>query len=193
VVDFDDPRIFNGGQDRGIRPLPAEVNVGGRVYYLALNNTADDAFVFLFKNLGRDRGLQPESTYLLSFTIDITGDAFAAAIGGGGSPATRIYLKARGNTVEPRLQPSSDDFEFVSRLNLDIGGQSQDGASVSVAENIANDINSLTSRPGGPEEFRFRLFRREHTHPVALRTDPSGRLFILVGTDSGFEGITRLY
>jgi hypothetical protein len=193
VVDFDDPRLFNEGRDRGIRQLPDDVGIHKNAYYLALNNSSDDAFVFLFRDLEANQGLVPNQAYQLSFSVDVAGDAFSGALGGGGSPSSSVYLKVGGSRSEPTLMPADPALGGVARLNIDIGNQSQGGTNASVAGNVANDVNPLTPRAGGEEEYRFRLFRREHTHPVAIKTDSSGRLFVIIGTDSGFEGITRLY
>jgi hypothetical protein len=40
---------------------------------------------------------------------------------------------------------------------------------------------------------KFREVRRTHVHPVAVKADAQGKLWVILGTDSGFEGVTTVY
>lgn len=40
---------------------------------------------------------------------------------------------------------------------------------------------------------KFREVRRTHVHPVAVRADAQGKLWVILGTDSGFEGVTTVF
>jgi len=189
-VDFDNPNLFTGfGFARGIRPLPDDVGIAENAFFLSSRNSSDDAFVFLFKALNRDLGIVANARYLLSFTVVLAGKEELGLGGIGGSPSESVYLKVGGSSIEPRLLPAEPG-ATVSRLNIDIGNQSRGGMNASVAGNIANDIEALTPLP---ENFGFRLFRRMHTHPWPIATGANGDLHLVVGTDSGFEGITELY
>jgi hypothetical protein len=63
------------------------------------------------------------------------------------------------------------------------------GTAASVAGNIANGIPCQQALPYSP----FVLIQRSHQHIVNVTANASGELWLLVGTDSGFEGLTRLY
>ncbi len=69
-------------------------------------------------------------------------------------------------------------------MNIDAGSQSDSGADM---------INIGTiGIPGN--EFIYQLIERNNTsHPFTAQTDKSGKLWIVIGTDSGFEGLTTLY
>ena len=46
--------------------------------------------------------------------------------------------------------------------------------------------------PGANYTTRY-TFSRTHEHPTPVTASADGDLWLLVGTDSGFEGLTRLY
>ncbi len=74
-------------------------------------------------------------------------------------------------------------------MNVDKGNQSQSGTAASVAGNIANGIPCEQASPYYP----FALIERSHQHTTNVKANANGELWLLVGTDSGFEGLTRLY
>ena len=57
-----------------------------------------------------------------------------------------------------------------------------------MAGNIANGIPCDSVEPAP-----WVLLQRTHRHPEPVTTDQSGTLWLLIGTDSGFEGTTSLY
>jgi hypothetical protein len=73
------------------------------------------------------------------------------------------------------------------RMNVDIGNQAVGGPAGSVAGDIG------TSSADCRFESPFMSIERMHQHPFVVTASESGDLWLLVGTDSGFEGITRLY
>src|SRR5690606_5061376 len=106
--------------------------------------------------------------------------------GAGGSPADSVFVKVGGIAREPTTR--LDRFGKIE-LELDKGVQAHGGRDMSVAGDLDNGLS-----PGGiAESFRYRVVRRRHTHPQAVRADGQGRMWLLVGTDSGFEGVTTLY
>lgn len=69
-------------------------------------------------------------------------------------------------------------------MNIDKGNQSQGGNDMVVIGNVGI--------PG--DEFSYTLIQRDNMQqPVRVRTDDSGNLWVIIGTDSGFEGTTTLY
>jgi hypothetical protein len=53
---------------------------------------------------------------------------------------------------------------------------------------MANGIES-----NGDEPVPYVSLTVEHTHTFTAQADAEGNLWLLVGTDSGFEGLTALY
>ncbi|MEW4570897.1 dockerin type I domain-containing protein [Tautonia sp. JC769] len=169
--------------DSGIRPLPPEVG-DGTGFLLQGHNRSDDLFMFLKRKLGTADGVLPHQAYEARFTITVASDAPSGAFGIGGAPGESVYLKAGASAVEPL--PVAADGEVW--LNVDKGQQSQGGAAASVVGTIANGQEPVES---GPQPYASLTF--EHTHAVPVRADAEGNLWLLVGTDSAFEGLTALY
>jgi hypothetical protein len=71
---------------------------------------------------------------------------------------------------------------------VDKGDQIIGGRYASVFGNIAN---GRTPDPADAEPYV--TVTRTGTHAFAARSDAAGNLWLLVGTDSGFESLTRLY
>ena len=72
-------------------------------------------------------------------------------------------------------------------LNVDKGNQSQAGASTVVLGNIAVET----------QNYAYTLITRsnstQNAAPFIVTTNSLGELWLIVGTDSGFEGKTTLY
>lgn len=166
----------------GIEPIPPETGLSGNGFLLSGNNHSDDLFMFLKRRLGPEDGLIPDTEYHLHFFLEFASNAPSGAVGIGGSPGESVYLKAGGSTIEPKAV-SVDGF---LQMNVDKGNQAQGGHAASTVGNIANGRS--------PEEPpRYVILRKEHKHPPKIRTDNKGVLWLLIGTDSGFEGTTTLY
>jgi hypothetical protein len=168
-----------------IRPLPSEVGVNGTGYYLQGMNHSDDLFMFLTRLLATDDGVVPGREYRVMFTINLASDAPSGAVGIGGAPGESVYLKAGASSVEPEVYLDSDSYHYL--MNVDKGsGNNGSGTAASVVGNIANGLS-------GEEDPRYISLERKHEHEYSATASPDGQLWLLVGTDSGFEGLTTIY
>ena len=173
--------------EAGLRQLPDMAPRGstGTAFLLSSNNTADDLFTFMKREIRGRAGLLPLQDYRVRYRMRFLSDAPSGCFGIGGAPGESVYLKAGGSAREPKPVRVRADIE----LNLPKGDQAQPGGVLSVAGDVANGIPC--------EEVSFErplplgLVEREVSHIV--RTDRRGHLWLLVGTDSGFEGATTLY
>jgi hypothetical protein len=172
--------------ESGPRALPGEVGPGTG-YLLQGHNRSDDLFLYLKRQLGPAEGVRAGGSYALRYTITLASNAPTGGVGIGGAPGESVYLKAGGSTVEPRAVPGSEGF---LRLNVDKGNQSQGGPAATVAGDLANGQEPV---PGGGDDQPYVTITRTVTHATPVRADAHGRLWLLVGTDSGFEGLTRVY
>src|SRR5512136_2571190 len=171
--------------EAGIRPLPSELGINGTGYYLQGVNHSDDLFMFLKRRLGPDDGVVPGQEYRIMFTIVFASNAPSGAVGIGGSPGESVYLQAGASPVEPEAGIDSDTGYYV--MNVDKGpGNSGDGTSASVVGDIANGLSD-------EENPRYVSLTRQHEHEYTVTASPDGELWLLVGTDSGFEGLTGIY
>ncbi|MFP3898572.1 MAG: PEP-CTERM sorting domain-containing protein [Dehalococcoidia bacterium] len=175
--------------EAGIRPLPSELEMEGTGFYVKGNNSSDDLFMFLKRRLGADDGLTAGQEYRVEFTIVFASNAPSGAAGIGGAPGESVFLKAGACAVEPEahLDPAMDYY----LMNVDKGeGNSGEGPAATVAGNIANGLPAEEVDPG---EAPYVSVERSHVHTYSVTAGPEGELWLLVGTDSGFEGLTAIY
>jgi hypothetical protein len=126
-------------------------------------------------------GLRPQTSYKLVVSVDFATNAPADCGGIGGSPGTSVYFKLGAVNKEPLN--NLDNLEYL-RINLDKGNQAGSGIDMQVVGHIGNTLNCP-----------------DHTYQMKTLTltgfqvtsSADGTLWILLGTDSGFEGKTVLY
>ncbi|CAN5555374.1 hypothetical protein BH09BAC4_BH09BAC4_09900 [soil metagenome] len=157
--------------------LPAPLDTTRKSLMLESMNRSDDAFMFIKKKV---TGLQPNKDYSLLFEIELASKYGTNSVGIGGSPGGSVYLKAGASAVEP-VKELKDGFYS---LNVDKGAQNNDGTAAILLGNIG----------AGDDVTDYKLITRANTDkPFTAKTNAQGELWLLVGTDSGFEGLTTLY
>ncbi len=125
-------------------------------------------------------GLEPNQSYDLKFSIEFATDAAENSVGIGGSPAESVYIKIGATSIEPDKIIDGDNFY---RMNIDKGNQSQSGTDMVVIGNFGN----------GTEDFVYALKILENNQAFTAQANENGELWLVVGTDSGFEGKTTIY
>ena len=185
LAGFSDYSLQTGGLRMlaEVRPLPQEVSAQGSAFYLQSMNRSDDMFMYLKKHVSAEDGLHANQAYRLSFEIVLASDAPSGCAGVGGAPGEGVYLKAGASADEPVASLQLSEIG----LNIDKGQQAAGGADAGVVGNVAN------GRDCDGVNWPYVRVRRSYTHETAVRTDSRGALWLLVGTDSGFEGLTGLY
>jgi len=175
--------------EAGIRPLPSELEIEGTGYYLEGMNHSDDLFMFLKHRLGTDDGVVPGQEYRIKFTIVFASNAPSGAAGIGGPPGESVFLKAGASTAEPEVYLDSDTGYYL--MNVDKGsGNSGNGTAASVIGNIANGLSADEIDMENPP---YVSLKQQHEHKYTVTASSDGELWLLVGTDSGFEGLTGIY
>ena len=173
-VDYD-PSIYE--LESGHGPLPGDLQGNG--IYVQGHNRSDDLFMFLKRQVG---GLVPGATYAVSVSIDLATNVPVGSVGIGGSPGSSVFVKAGASTLEPDTLEDSNGY---LRVNIDKGNQARGGASMVVLGDLAHPQ---------VEDREYRLKTLDGLDiPVSVDADEAGRVWLVVGTDSGFEGLTRLY
>jgi hypothetical protein len=142
--------------------------------------------MYLKRRLRVEDGIVASQTYRVEYVITLASNAASGCVGIGGAPGESVYLKAGASPIEPLSVLQSNGY---LRMNVDKGNQSTGGTAASVAGNIANGIPCEQASPYHP----FALIQRSHQHTTNVRANANGELWLLVGTDSGFEGLTSLY
>jgi hypothetical protein len=169
-------------------PPSAPKGLLGKGLQLAATNRSDDLFMFIKRRLSVAEGIRPDTDYQVSFVLDFLSDAPSGCAGIGGPPGEAVFLKAGASGQEPRVVKVDGYYG----LSVDKGeGNNSSGIAASDAGNIANGIPCCDAQKISPMPFG-RLVRR-HTHAHLVRSSANGDLWLLVGTDSGFEDRTTLF
>lgn len=146
-------------------------------------NRSDDLFLYMTKKLDAAAGVKPNAEYEVKVRFDLATDEADGSFGVGGSPASSVYVKAGVVDRAPAVvKDEADPSAPYYRLNLDKGNQSTDGKDVALLGNVA--------KPNA-EESGFQLKRFERTFKAT--SNAKGELYVLIGTDSGYEGMQTLY
>ena len=171
-----DPEFYELEADH--RELPSGLE--GYGIYIQGHNHSDDLFMFLKKQV---EGLQPNTTYQVTFKVDIATNVPEGMMGIGGSPGESVYVKAGASTIEPLVEEDSTGW---LRMNIGKGNQANGGEDMIVIGNVASPDST------GDGEF---VLKTLDSAGIAFEatTDNEGKLWLIAGSDSGFEGLTQLY
>ena len=163
--------------DSGFRELPE--GLAGNGFYIQGHNRSDDLFMYLTRHVD---GLQPSTGYRVTVEIDLATNVPGGLIGIGGSPGESVYVKAGASAIEPSQEQDSSGW---LRSNVDKGNQANGGTEMVVVGNVSHpDVVG--------DEYRTKTLTNEGS-PLSVTTDANGGLWLIVGTDSGFEGLTKLF
>jgi hypothetical protein len=183
---------FTRGQE-GWQADYADYPVGEEVFYelswgweadkgmfLSGNNHSDDLFMFVKTKV---EDLLPNEEYVVHFELEILTNVPEGLFGVGGSPGESVVVKVGAVSEEPK-KVAVDGYY---RMNIDKGDQGQEGPQVVIIGNLANPAVD-PERPA----YESKLMNNSDK-PVLVRTDDQGALWLIVGTDSGFEATSKYY
>lgn len=166
-----------------IRRLPEEVDSSRFGYFVQSMNRSDDIFMYLKRPLTPAMGLKPDMRYNATIDVEFLSNAPEGCAGVGGPPAEAVTLKAGVMRHEPVPMLVGN---YVD-ISVDKGQQVTGGRDAGVVSHIGN--GRACEDPDGPFVFLHRVYH--HGEDVVSRED--GTLWVMVGTDSGYEGLTQLY
>ena len=163
--------------ESGYRALPAGLDGSGM--YLQGHNRSDDLFMYLKRQV---EGLRPETAYAVTVSLDLATNVPAGSFGIGGSPGESVYVKAGASTIEPL---SEEDVAGYLRMNIDKGNQATEGEVMINLGNVAHpEVTGV--------EYKIKTLHNQGS-PFEVVSDSEGRIWLIVGTDSGFEGLSAFY
>ena len=163
--------------DSDFRELPE--GLAGNGFYIQGHNRSDDLFMYLTRQVD---GLQPLTEYEVNVEIDLATNVPGGLVGIGGSPGESVYVKAGASAIEPSEEQDSSGW---LRSNIDKGNQANGGTEMVVVGNVSHpDVIG--------EEYKIKTLTNEGSS-LSVTTDANGGVWLIVGTDSGFEGLTTLY
>lgn len=153
------------------------IDGAGKGLFLSGNNHSDDLFMGYCKELA---GLEPGQLYTFQVHFRLATNVDGGMIGVGGSPGSSVYVKG-GVAMEKPEQVL--DAQNYYRLNLDKGNQGLGGVDLAVLGNLEKEEGL---RPG---EYEW----KEFSFDARARADAGGRVWLVLGTDSGFEATSSYY
>jgi hypothetical protein len=142
-------------------------------------NESDDLFMFIKRKIS---GLRPNTTYDLLFNVKVASNAPTGAVGIGGAPGESVFVKVGASQIEPKKELDGDMY----RMNIDKGNQDEEGADMI-------NIGHIGVAP--TTTWRYTVITRNNnsSNGFLVTTDAAGEIWLIIGTDSGFEGKTTLY
>jgi hypothetical protein len=160
--------------------LPTNLNSNAtkKALHISGNNHSDDLFMFIKKKV---TGLQPNTEYEVLFNIKFASNARTGSVGIGGSPGESVFLKAGASILEPKKIL----VDGMYRMNIEKGNQSESGEDMIKIGTIG--VAATTT------QFTQIARYNNSSSSFIVTTDDNGDVWLIVGTDSGFEGTTTLY
>jgi hypothetical protein len=175
-----DPMIYE--LDSGWGELPSGLE--GNAIFLSGHNRSDDLFMFLKVHV---EGLKPDTPYNVLFNIDLASNTPEGMMGIGGSPGESVFVKAGAVNYEPEVIEDSNGW---LRMNIDKGNQASEGQDMINLGTISNPNIDLDTFTG--EEYAIMTLDNQD-RAFSVTTDSQGNVWLIAGTDSGFEGPTTVY
>jgi hypothetical protein len=177
-TDFEEPT--RGEVDHAIEDLPAPLS--GRGLRVTSRNYSDDQWVYLARGLGAAEAIAPSTTYDAEIEIAFASRTPIGCVGVGGAPNA---VNIKGGVVGREPAPV-EEAEGNIGFSIDKGNQSQVGSeAVDLGDIGSSGTDCLGDNP-------WELIVRSGA--MRATSDDQGRLWVYVGTDSGFEsGFTMYY
>lgn len=162
-----------------LRFLPAPLDETRRGLYFTARNHADDLFFYVARRID---DLAPGVRYDAEVEVEFASNAPLDCAGVGGSPGEAQWLKAGLVPFEPIVRADGDHY----RLNADIGEQASDGQHAVALGHIGVPTDCLD-----PVFFMKELHTT--TKQPSVVADRDGSAWLIVGVDSGYEGLIEFY
>ncbi len=193
TADFAD---YSPGQEIGpngilfqseVRRLPAPLDnrfgllVGG-------TNRSDDLFMFIWREVS---GLMPGQRYRVATQVTIATNVPAGCVGVGGPPGEGVAIKAGASPVKPAKAVSNSP---GSGGNLRVNFE-KDAGPLPIGGNQVFTIGDFSGGGGTCNQgiYALKTLISPADRIPTLTADSIGRLWIVIGTDSGFEARTEIY
>lgn len=167
----------------GHEALPPGLPLEGSGLYSAGTNHSDDLFMFWKRRVD---GLRPMTRYRVEMMVEFASRSPSGCAGVGGAPGESVFLKAGATGSEPLSEITQEGGVAMRRMNVDKGDQSEGGAGVGVLGHIGTAAGDCAAPA-------WEIRRLESDGGLEVASAADGSLWLLVGTDSGFEGRTEIY
>lgn len=165
-----------------LRDLPKNLSKQQKGLHLGGSNHSDDLFMYVTKPIHTTHKVKPNTTYKVDFDFDIATNTPSGTFGVGGSPGDSVFVKAGASTIEPKSYVADNNHY---RLNVDHGQQAEGGKNAALIGTIGKEKTTDNS-------FEIKNFTNAQK-PYYIKSDSDGKLWLIIGTDSGYEAYTQYY
>jgi hypothetical protein len=172
-------------------PAPLDNRFG---LLLGGDNRSDDLFMYIYRPV---TGLVPGQRYRANVEVTFATNVPPGCAGIGGSPGEAVAIKAGAAAAQPSKRTENNRV----LTSIDKGNQQTSGREAIRIGLFAGGGGTCTSG-----EYRVKTLSTANPEPppapinpppptdaLLLTADSAGRLWIVIGTDSGFEGRTEIY
>jgi hypothetical protein len=166
--------------------LPPEIHTQQHSLKISGNNHSDDLFMYAYKKV---TGLKPNTTYHVNFSLEFASNAPTGSIGTGGASGDSVYVKIGAVSTRPKRR--LDDSGYY-RMALDKGNQERDGKDMILIGTIGvesqNESYRLKTLP-----YQTTKKMRHKLSNYTVTSNNMGEVWVVFGTDSGFESTSTLF
>lgn len=152
----------------------------GMGYYMRSHNNSDDVFTYAKRQFS---GFVPNAKYNLTIEMSYVTSASNGCMGVGGARGEAVFMVGAAIDFEPKLVKASDG-RYV--LNFDHGDQGNSGKQGKVLGRQGIDGLECDGTAYGKAT-------RKSDEVIPVQADMDGKFWIVLGTDSAFEGTNDLY
>ena len=158
--------------------LPDNLNTTRKGIKVTGFNYSDDLFMFIKRKI---TWLLPNTTYKVLFNVRFASNEATGQFGVEGAPGESVIVKVGATTQEPVKVKIAGYYQ----MNIDKGNLAQGGADAMPVGHVG--ISPTTTQYA-------EIYRNNNSgNPFMVTTNSEGEVWIIVGTDSGYEGRTTLY
>jgi hypothetical protein len=171
------------------RALPEPLTTSRTALLVSGSNRSDDLFMYLWRPIP---GLRPHAEYRVLVEAEFATEAGSGCVGIGGAPGEAVYVKAGALSAAPQRIVQDGWY----RVDFDKSNQSGSGEDAVVIDDVANGTDRCVDtvyRKKMVDSTSDSTQDPPVRNDLRARADARGTLWVLLGTDSGFEGTTALY
>ena len=157
--------------------LPEPLDHSIKALQISGNNHSDDLLSMVYRKF---EGLRPNKQYSVYVEVELASNVPSNWFGVGGSPDLSLGAGA---------------LAYAPASTLDEEGLYRPNFSSAIQSHVSNEtFKILGTISVGDDATHYALISRDNKDkPILATANEQGELWILIGTDSGFEGITTLY
>lgn len=166
--------------ESGIKNLPTPLDQTKKAFMLSGNNHSDALQMYLTKQLS---GLEPNTRYTIETEVELASKYPNGSVGIGGSPGNSVHLVSKFASDGYTLKSGKNEFDNVQLVLNKVEA---------LPESVMNIDLGDVSIPS--DQYIYQIINRKKTSsPDVVVSDDQGKLWAVIGTWSGFEGISTLY